>query len=71
MKSLLLDVVGAIEAAAGGPLSRTHVPAEELLATEPRDVIANRDDVAALLGDDITPLERGIALTHAYYAGAA
>lgn len=63
----LMDVVAAIEAAAGRPLTYIKVPAKELLATEPRDVIANADDVSVLLGDRITPLEDGIRATHAYY----
>ncbi len=64
----LMDVVGAIEEAAGKPLNYKKIPAEELLKTEPRDVIANGDDVRVLLGDGITPLVEGIRQTHAYYA---
>jgi hypothetical protein len=39
-----------------------------LLQTEPRDVVANAEDVAVLLGAERTPLTEGIRLTHAYYA---
>jgi UDP-glucose 4-epimerase len=65
----LMDVVDAIESAAGKSLNYKKIPAEELLKTEPRDVIANPDDVAVLLGEDRTTLEEGIRQTHAYYAG--
>lgn len=65
----LMDVVHAIEEATGQALNYEKIPAKELLATEPRDVIANGDDVKVLLGDRITPLTEGIAHTHAYYAG--
>lgn len=65
----LMDVVAAIEDAAGKKLNYTKIPAEELLATEPRDVIANAADVSVLLGDGITPLSDGIKATHAYYKG--
>ncbi|MCK0168320.1 NAD-dependent epimerase/dehydratase family protein [Jannaschia sp. S6380] len=64
----LMDVIAAVEKAAGKPLAYEKVPAEDLLATEPRDVIANPRDVRVLLGDGVTDLERGIAETHAYYA---
>lgn len=64
----LMDVVGAIEEAAGKKLAYKKIPAEELLKTEPRDVIANGDDVAVLLGDNRTSLVEGIRQTHAYYA---
>lgn len=65
----LMDVVSAIEAAAGNALNYTKIPAKELLATEPRDVIANADDVSVLLGNGITSLGDGIRATHAYYKG--
>lgn len=65
----LMDVVAAIEEATGKPLAYEKIPAKELLATEPRDVIANGDDVRVLLGDRITPFVDGIRATHAYYAG--
>ncbi|WP_058249521.1 NAD-dependent epimerase/dehydratase family protein [Tropicibacter naphthalenivorans] len=65
----LMDVVAAIEEASGKSLNYTKVPAEELLKTEPRDVIANADDVAVLLGENRTSLVDGIRATHAYYAG--
>lgn len=64
----LIDVVHAIEETTGTPLARHSVPATDLLATEPRDVIANPDDVRVLLGERITPLAEGIRHTHAYYA---
>ncbi len=64
----LMDVVAAVEKAAGKPLAYEKVPATELLATEPRDVIANPDDVKVLLSEGITPFEEGIRQTHAYYA---
>jgi len=64
----LWDVIAAIEKASGAPLSYRQVPAEKLLATEPRDVIANPDDVRVLLGDNITPFQDGIQKTYAYYA---
>ncbi len=65
----LMDVVGAIEEASGKSLNYKKVPAEELLKTEPRDVIANSDDVAVLLGENRTSLVDGIRQTHAYYKG--
>ncbi|WP_052269517.1 NAD-dependent epimerase/dehydratase family protein [Leisingera sp. ANG-M6] len=64
----LMDVVSAIEAATGKTLSYTKIPAEELLKTEPRDVIASREDTAVLLGGEFTPLVEGIRSTRAYYA---
>lgn len=64
----LMDVIAAVEKAAGKPLDYEKVPAEDLLATEPRDVIANPRDVRVLLGDGATDFDRGIAETHAYYA---
>ena len=63
----LMDVVAAIEKASGGPLRRRQIEARELIATEPRDVIASPADVRVLLGDTITPFEEGIKRTHAYY----
>ena len=65
----LMDVVAAIEEASGKKLNYRKIPAEDLLKTEPRDVIANADDVAVLLGENRTPLVEGIRKTHAYYAG--
>ena len=64
----LMEVVEAIEAAAGKPLNYKKIPAKELLSTEPRDVIASRDDIRALLGDHVTPFADAIANTYAYYA---
>ncbi|MEL6957334.1 MAG: NAD-dependent epimerase/dehydratase family protein [Pseudomonadota bacterium] len=64
----LMSVVETIEQVVGQPLNYTKIPAKELLATEPRDVVANADDVAVLLGDRITSLSDGIRATHAYYS---
>ena len=63
----LMEVIGAVERATGRPLAYDKVPATDLLATEPRDVIANPDDVRVLLGDRVTDFDTGIAETHAYY----
>lgn len=63
----LMDVVAAVEAAASKPLNYEKIPAKELLATEPRDVIASASDVRELLGDQITPFAEGIQHTHDYY----
>lgn len=65
----LMDVVDAIEKAAGNTLNYTKIPAKELLATEPRDVIANAADVSVLLGKTTTSLTDGIRATHDYYKG--
>ena len=65
----LMDVVGAIEAVSGKALAYRKVPAEDLLRTEPRDVIANADDVAVLLGDARTDLTEGVRQTYLYYGG--
>lgn len=67
VSTTLMDVVGAIEAASGEMLNYIKVPAEDLLKTEPRDVIASAEDVKILLGDQITDLADGIRLTYAYY----
>lgn len=64
----LMDVVAAIEEVTGKPLAYDKVPATDLLATEPRDVIADRDDVRVLLGDHITPFVEGLRQTYGYYA---
>lgn len=68
VSTTLMDVVGAIEAASGKTLNYTKIPAEDLLKTEPRDVIASAEDVKVLLGDQITDFADGIRQTHAYYA---
>ena len=65
----LLEVIAAVEAASGRPLAYHKVPATELLATEPRDVIANPGEVRVLLGAAITPFAEGIRRTWDYYAG--
>ena len=64
----LLDVVAAIEEVTGRPLAHEKVPAADLLATEPRDVVANPRDVRVLLGERITPFVEGLRATHAWYA---
>ena len=64
----LMDVVETIESAAGKPLSYNQIPAEDLIATEPRDVIASPEDVKILLGENITSFEEGIRKTYEYYA---
>ncbi|SLN68871.1 NAD-dependent epimerase/dehydratase family protein [Roseisalinus antarcticus] len=64
----LMDVIAAVEKAAGKPLAYEKIPATDLLATEPRDVIANGEDVRVLLGDRITPFDDAIRATHDYYA---
>ncbi|MBT0957757.1 NAD(P)-dependent oxidoreductase [Alphaproteobacteria bacterium KMM 3653] len=63
----LMDVVAGIEAATGKALAYEKVPAKELLATEPRDVIANAADVKTLLGESHSTLEEGIRQTYEYY----
>ncbi len=42
VSTTLWDVVQAIEAATGKALNYNQIPAADLIATEPRDVIANR-----------------------------
>lgn len=64
----LMEVVHAIEAASGKPLNYEKIPATELLSTEPRDVIANAEDIQRLLGDNITPFSDAIKKTYQYYA---
>ncbi|XDA98115.1 NAD-dependent epimerase/dehydratase family protein [Sulfitobacter sp. LCG007] len=64
----LMDVVHAIEEATGKALAYEKIPAKELLATEPRDVIANPRDVKVLLGERITPFVEGIRQTYDYYS---
>jgi UDP-glucose 4-epimerase len=64
----LWDVVHTIEAATGKELKYNQIPAEDLIATEPRDVIASGKDVKVLLGDNITPFQDGIRSTYEYYA---
>lgn len=68
VSTTLMDVVGAIEAASGDKLNYTKIPAEDLLKTEPRDVIASADDVKVLLGDQITEFADGIRETYTYYS---
>lgn len=64
----LMDVIHTIEAATGKTLNYTRIPAEDLIATEPRDVIARKADVLVLLEGHITPFAEGIARTYEYYA---
>lgn len=65
----LMDVVHTIEAATGRELKYDQIPAEDLIATEPRDVIASPHDVRVLLKNHITPFAEGIRKTYEYYAG--
>ncbi|MCF2870963.1 NAD-dependent epimerase/dehydratase family protein [Octadecabacter sp. G9-8] len=67
--STLMDVVDVIAKTSGAALNCVKTPAVDLIATEPRDVVANGQDVQVLLGDAITPLADGIAQTFAYYEG--
>ena len=64
----LMDVVHTIEQAAGKSLNYNQIEAKELIATEPRDVVASRRDVEVLLGQNITSFENGIRETYEYYA---
>lgn len=64
----LMDVVDAIEEATGNALAYEKIPATDLLATEPRDVIAKASDVQVLLEGHITPFVEGIRQTYSYYA---
>lgn len=68
VSTTLWDVVAAIEAATGKELKYHQIPAEDLIRTEPRDVIANARDTKVLLGDAVTPFADGIRATCAYYA---
>lgn len=68
VSTTLWDVVHTIEAATGRKLKYNQIPAEDLIRTEPRDVIASGRDVKVLLGDNITPFEDGIRATYGYYA---
>ncbi|MCK0141035.1 NAD(P)-dependent oxidoreductase [Aliiroseovarius sp. F20344] len=68
VSTTLMDVVSAIEEASGEKLNYTKIPAEDLLKTEPRDVIASADDVKVLLGDQITDFAEGIRQTYTYYS---
>lgn len=64
----LMDVVRSIEAATGKAMAYKQIKAEALIATEPRDVMASREDIRVLLGDNITPFHEGIRQTYEYYA---
>lgn len=63
----LMDAVQAIEGAAGKKLKYNQIPADDLIATEPRDVMAAPGDIRVLLGDGVTPFEKAIGETYAYY----
>ncbi|MEM6311262.1 MAG: NAD-dependent epimerase/dehydratase family protein [Pseudomonadota bacterium] len=67
----LMEVVAAIEDAAGCALAYEKVPAQALLATEPRDVIVQNGAVSALLQGHITSLADGIWATYTYYSELA
>ena len=69
VSTTLWDIVNAIETAAGTTLKYNQIPAEDLIRTEPRDVIANKDDVKILLGENVASLTTGISKTYEYYAG--
>ena len=64
----LMYVIDTIETATGKELKYIQIPAEDLIATEPRDVIARKSDVLVLLEGHITPFAEGIAKTYEYYA---
>ncbi len=64
----LMDVIHTIEAATGKALAYRQIPAEDLIATEPRDVIARKSDVLVLLEGHITPFQKGISETYDYYS---
>lgn len=64
----LMDVIHTIEAATGKTLNYIQIPAEDLIATEPRDVIAKKADILVLLDGHITPFQEGIRATYEYYA---
>ena len=63
----LLEVVHAIEGAAGKKLKYNQIPAADLIATEPRDVIAAPADIRVLLGEGLTPFDAAIGETYEYY----
>lgn len=63
----LMDVVRTIEKVTGRPLKYDQIPAEDLIRTEPRDVIAKPADTRVLLDDGATPFEDGIRATYEYY----
>jgi len=66
----LMDVVSAVESAAGKPLRYEQIEAKELIATEPRDVIVSPDAIRGLLNDFVTPFQDGVRRTYEYYAAA-
>lgn len=63
----LMGVVHAIERASGKTLRYRQIAATDLIATEPRDVIASPADIRVLLGDRLTPFDDAIAQTFDYY----
>lgn len=64
----LMDVIHTIEAATGKVLKYNQIPATDLIATEPRDVIARKSDIMVLLEGNITPFQDGIKATFEYYS---
>lgn len=63
----LMDVVHAIERVSGKTLRYRQIDAADLIATEPRDVIASPSDIRVLLGERLTPFDDAIAQTYDYY----
>ena len=63
----LWDVVFAVELASDKKLKYRQVTANTLLSTEPRDVVASKDDILDLLGNRITSFQDGINSTYEYY----
>ncbi len=63
----LMDAVHAIEKSSGKSLNYKQIEAADLLATEPRDVIASPADIRVLLGDGLTPFDEAIRQTYEYY----
>ncbi len=68
VSTTLWDVVSTIENTSGKKLNYKQILAEDLIATEPRDVIANKDDIKVLLGEDRTAFKDGIRMTYEYYS---
>lgn len=64
-------VLAAIATAHGTPPQVTRIAAEALLATEPRDVIADPAAISPFLAGQGTGLGAGIAATYDWYARAA
>lgn len=64
-------VLTAITKAHGSTLEVTRIAAQALLATEPRDVIADQGAISPFLAGQVTGLDAGIAATYDWYAHAA